>query len=75
MLETGDFGGDKLSGLEFAGKRISERSTANTWSRFSAENERIWRAAQKTQDTKNVLFGVRRFQRFLHQKRSGDKDR
>ena len=44
-------------------------------SRFSAENERILeaRAAQKTQDTKNALFGVRRFQRFLLQKRSGDE--
>ena len=31
------------------------------------------RAAQKTQDTKNALFGVRRFQRFLLQKRSGDE--
>ena len=30
-------------------------------------------AAQKTQDTKNALFGVRRFQRFLLQKRSGDE--
>ena len=32
-------------------------------------------AALLTPDTKNALFGVRRFQRFLHQKRSGDKDR
>ena len=30
-------------------------------------------AAQKTQDTKNAIFGVRRFQRFLLQKRSGDE--
>ena len=30
-------------------------------------------AAQKTQGTKNALFGVRRFQRFLLQKRSGDE--
>ena len=30
-------------------------------------------AAQKTQDTKNALFGVCRFQRFLLQKRSGDE--
>ena len=30
-------------------------------------------AAQKTQDTKNALFGVSRFQRFLLQKRSGDE--
>ena len=31
------------------------------------------RAAHLTQDTKNALFGVRRFQRFLLQKRSGDE--
>ena len=30
-------------------------------------------AAHLTQDTKNALFGVRRFQRFLLQKRSGDE--
>ena len=31
------------------------------------------RAAHLTPDTKNALFGVRRFQRFLLQKRSGDE--
>ena len=30
-------------------------------------------AAHLTPDTKNALFGVRRFQRFLLQKRSGDE--
>ena len=100
MLETGDFGGDKLSGLprhvgeprqadvlcgehlgglprqtladsevclgrltrqrpvtsavtssagwnsRFFGPENGFRSSANSWSRFSAENERIWRPRQ-----------------------------
>ena len=79
MLETGDFGGDKLSGLEFAG--FSRQNTDfGAWrtpgAGFGGKRANLEaRAAQKTQDTKNALFGVRRFQRFLHQKRSGDKDR
>ena len=55
MLETGDIGGDKLGGLEFG-------STVNTWSRFSAENERIWRPRQhkrrRTQKTHFSEFAV-----------------
>ena len=36
-------------------------------------NLEAW-AAHLTPDTKNALFGVCRFQRFLHQKRSGDDE-
>ena len=76
MLETGDFGGDKLSGLEFevfrARKRISEHCE-HLEQVFRGKRANLEaQAAQKTQDTKNALFGVSRFQRFLHQKRSGD---
>ena len=59
MLETGDFSGDKLGGLEFKVFR------ANTWSRFSAENERIWRSrqhkrrrARKTHFSKFAVFSA-----------------
>ena len=77
MLETGDFGGDKLGGLEFAGfsarKRISEHCE-HLEPVFGGKRANLEaQAAQKTQDTKNALFGVRRFQRFLLQKRSGDE--
>ena len=112
MLETGDFSGDKLSGLprhveeprradvlcgehlgglprqtladsglclgrltpvtsavtssgwnsRFFGLENGFRSTANTWSRFSAENERIWRPRQhkrrRTQKTHFSEFAV-----------------
>ena len=73
MLETGD----KLGGLEFevfrARKRISERCE-HLEQVFGGKRANLEaRAAQKTQDTKNALFGVRRFQRFLLQKRSGDE--
>ena len=55
MLETGDIGGDKLGGLEFGENGF--RSTANTWSRFSAENERIWRPRQqKRRRTRKTHF-------------------
>ena len=71
MLETGDFGGDKLGGLEFevfrARKRISEHCKLEPV--FGGKRANLEaQAAQKTQDTKNALFGVRRFQRFLHPK-------
>ena len=77
VLETGDFGGDKLGGLEFevfrARKRISEHCK-HLEQVFRGKRANLEaRAAQKTQDTKNALFGVRRFQRFLLQKRSGDE--
>ena len=77
MLETGDFGGDKLGGLEFevfrARKRISEHCK-HLKQVFGGKRANLEaQAAQKTQDTKNALFGVRRFQRFLLQKRSGDE--
>ena len=72
MLETGDFSGDKLGGLEFkvfrARKRISEHCKVFGGKRANLEAQ----AAQETQDTKNALFEIRRFQRFLLQKRSGD---
>ena len=77
VLETGDFGGDKLGGLELAGfsgqktdfgaRRTPEPGFPRKTSEFGGP------AAQKTQGTKNTLFGVRRFQRFLLQKRSGDE--
>ena len=72
MLETGDFGGDKLGGLEFevfrARKRISEHCK-HLEQVFGGKRANLEaQAAQKTQDTKNALFGVRRFQRFLHPK-------
>ena len=75
-LETGDFGGDKLGGLEFevfrARKRISEHCE-HLEQVFRGKRANLEaRAAQKTQDTKSALFGVSRFQRFLLQKRSGD---
>ena len=78
-LETGDFGGDKLSGLEFevfrARKRISEHGE-HLEPVFGGKQANLEaKAALLTPDTKNALFGVRRFQRFLHQTRSGDKDR
>ena len=77
MLETGDFGGDKLGGLEFevfrARKRISEHCK-HLEQVFGGKRANLEaQAAQKTQDTKNALFGVRRFHRFLLQKRSGDE--
>ena len=90
MLETGDFGGDKLSGVgepwradvlrgEHLGglprhrKRISEHCK-HLEPVFGGKRANLEaQAAQKTQDTKNALFGVRRFQRFLLQKRSGDE--
>ena len=79
MLETGDFGGDKLSGWNsqvFRGRiRISEHGE-HLEPVFGGKRANLEaRAALLTPDTKNALFGVRRFQRFLHQKRSGDKDR
>ena len=76
VLETGDIGGDKLSGNSqaFRGrKRISEHGKhlepvfCGKLANLEAQ------AAHLTQDTKNALFGVRRFQRFLLQKRSGDE--
>ena len=77
MLETGDIGGDKLGGREFkvfrARKRISEHCK-HLKQVFGGKRANLEaQAAQKTQDTKNALFGVRRFQRFLLQKRSGDE--
>ena len=74
MLETGDFGGDKLGGLEFEVFRARKfRSTANTWSRLSAENERIWRQhkRRRTQKTHFSEFAV--FSAFCSKKRSGDE--
>ena len=77
MLETGDFGGDKLGGLEFAGfsrqnTDFGALQTPGAGKRANLEAQ----AALLTPDTKkNAIFGVRRFQRFLHQKRSGDIDR
>ena len=80
MLETGDIGGDKLGGLEFAG--FSRQNTD-----FGALQTPGAGFRRKTSEfgglgctfdaghQKNALFGVRRFQRFLHQKRSGDIDR
>ena len=56
MLETGDFGGDKLGGLEFEVFRAREPVFGGKRANLEAQ------AAQKTQDTKNALFGVRRFQ-------------
>ena len=49
MLETGDFGGDKLSGLEFAG--FSEQVFGGKRANLEAQ------AALLTPDTKNALFG------------------
>ena len=77
MLETGDIGGDKLDRLEFevfgARKRISEHCK-HLEQVFGGKRANLEaQAAQKTQGTKNALFGVRRFQRFLLQKRSGDE--
>ena len=61
MLETGDIGGDKLGGLEFevfrARKRISEHC----------------KHLEQVFGGKRANLGVRRFQRFLLQKRSGDE--
>ena len=70
-------GSDKLGGLEFevfrARKRISEHCK-HLEQVFGGKRANLEaQAAQKTQDTKNTLFGVRRFQRFLLQKRSGDE--
>ena len=75
VLETGDFGGDKLSGLEFSGFSGQKTDFGARGAGFSAENEQIWasKAAHLTQGTKNAFFGVCRFQRFLLQKRSGDE--
>ena len=59
VLETGDFGGDKLSGQAFRGrKRISEHGK-HLEPVFGGELANLEaQAAQKTQDTKNALFGV-----------------
>ena len=73
-LETGDFGGDKLSGLPRYVEEADALETgklgglvfrARKWISEHCKHldERIWR----TQDTKNALFGVRRFWRFLLQ--------
>ena len=51
VLETGDFGGDKLSGLEFAGFSGQKTDFGAGWNSrlfgasgagFSTEKERIW---------------------------------
>ena len=68
VLETGDVGGDKLSGLEFAGfrgrKRISEHCK-HLEPVFGGKRANLEaQAAHLTPDTKNALFG---------QKRSGDE--
>ena len=67
-LETGDIGGDYFSGLEFAvrgRKRISEHGE-HLEPVFGGKRANLEaQAAHLSQDTKNALFGVRRFQRFL----------
>ena len=63
VLETGDFGGDKLSRLFRLKKRISEHCK---------HLEPVF-GGKRANYTKDALFGVRRFQRFLLQKRSGDE--
>ena len=77
MSETGDFGGDKLGGLEFAGfsgQKTDFGALQTPGAGFRRKTSEFGaQAAQKTQDMKNALFGVRRFQRFLLQKRSGDE--
>ena len=74
---AGDFGGDKLGGLEFevfSGLKTDFGALQTPEQVFGGKRANLEaQAAQKTQDTKNALFGVRRFQRFLLQKRSGDE--
>ena len=59
MLETGDIGGDKLGGAGirgFSGQK-TDFGALQTWSRFSAENERIWRPRQhKRRRTEKMHF-------------------
>ena len=69
VLETGDIGGDKLGGLEFEVFRARKRISEHLEQVFGGKRANLEaQAAQKTQDTKNALFGVRRFQRFLLKK-------
>ena len=76
VLETGDIGGDKLSAgtRRLFGVENGFRSTASTWQVFGGKRTNLEpQAAHLTPDTKNALCGVRRFQRLLLQKRSGDE--
>ena len=78
MLETGDFGGEaQRAGIrKFFGVENGFRSCKHLEQVFGGKRANLEaQAALLTPDTKKALFGVLRFQRFLHQKRSGDKDR
>ena len=60
----------ETSSLEFGGRNVSEHYLPV----FGGKRANLEaRAAHLTPDTKNALFGVRRFRRFLLQKRSGDE--
>ena len=75
MLETGDFGGDKLSGLEFAGfsgQKTDFGALRTPGPGFPRKTSEFGGpGSAKDAGHKNALFGVRHFRRFLL--RSGDE--
>ena len=74
-LETGDFGGDKLGGLEFAGfsgQKTDFGALQTPGAGFPRKTSEFGGPGSAKDAGHEKLFGVRRFQRFLLQKRSGD---